>query len=281
MDETTRRSRLKAALPVRIRGMSAQNKFFDEETETQFVGTADVVIRLRSLVELETQVHLSDLKNNSGGTFRVVWVNSRPREGFHDVGLELLEAESKLWRVEFPPAPSEAPPQATLECLRCHQSLSVAVVEAEEEFLRAGFQISRHCDACKATTDWKLVTAGGADDEADALEAELLEPGGKPKAKSRPDKRNKGRARLRMVIKVIRKKYGMVLEDVIETKNVSRGGAYFISDKVYEVGEPLEVVMPYKKGEMTIPVRARVVRLDSLGDFSQRGVAIRLEGGKK
>ncbi|MBZ5516119.1 MAG: PilZ domain-containing protein [Acidobacteriia bacterium] len=80
-----------------------------------------------------------------------------------------------------------------------------------------------------------------------------------------------------MQIKVMREKYGIVLEDVCETINVSRNGVYFLSTRHYEVGEPVMVVVPYQEGDVTIPVPARVVRQDEAKDSYGHAVALRLE----
>ena len=86
---------------------------------------------------------------------------------------------------------------------------------------------------------------------------------------------------LKMGIKINRKKYGTEVEDFGETVNISREGAYFRTAQNYEVGENLQVVVPYKKGELAIPVFARVIRQDkSKGSFGN-AVAIFMGSPKK
>ena len=60
------------------------------------------------------------------------------------------------------------------------------------------------------------------------------------------------------------------------TDNVSRNGVYFFSSQAYEVGEPISVVMPYKEGDVAIPVPASGVRTDKRRSASQHGIAVQL-----
>src|SRR5579859_711402 len=103
--------RVQLALPIRVRGMSIHNKFFDEATETILVSEHGFMSRLQNLVELDTQVHVVCLKNNVAATFRVVWVNTRSKNGFHQVGFEVLESEGDMWGIHFPPfaPPTDVP----------------------------------------------------------------------------------------------------------------------------------------------------------------------------
>ena len=76
------------------------------------------------------------------------------------------------------------------------------------------------------------------------------------------DQRLKGRAPIHLAIKIIRTKYGMPTFDICETINVSRTGVYFTTEQGYEVGETVEVILPYHPDSVAIPVQARVVRQD-------------------
>jgi PilZ domain len=273
MYEKQRRSdRMQATFPIRVRGMSIANKFFDEETETRWLSKFGLMTRLRNLVDLETEVHVTNLQNAVAGTFRAVWVNTLPQEGFHDIGLEISEVEGDMWGIHFPPgeiAPDETVAPVWLECKRCRAHLLSPVPEAEFEYLREGFLIAKHCDRCKATTPWEF-----------AVEAEIIvdaDGGAKGKKKTEKELRDKGRAPIKMRIKVIRRAFGMSAEEICETDNVSRHGVYFYTSQHYEIGERIDVVMPYKEGDVAIPVPASVVRLDRNKGAALHAVAIRFE----
>jgi PilZ domain len=275
MYEKERRSdRMQTTIPIRIRGMSIDNKFFDEETETRWLSKFGLMTRLRNLVDLETEVHVTNLENAVAGTFRAVWVNTLANEGFHDIGLEVSEVEGDMWGIHFPPgeiASDETVAPVWLECKRCRTHLLIPVPEAEFEYLREGFLIAKHCDRCKATTPWEF-----------AVEAEIIvdhDEGAEAKKKADKELRDKGRAPIKMRIKVIRRAFGMPMEEVCETDNVSRHGVYFYSSQTYEIGERLNVVMPYKEGDVAIPVPASVVRVDRQKSGSLHAVAVRLGKG--
>lgn len=267
MNAKVRRSgRVEVAVPIQVRGMSTDNKFFDERTQTKLVSKHGLMTQLKNLLELETEVHVTNTENNIGGTFRVAWVNTRGHEGFHDVGLEIVETEGTLWKIYFPPLPpeeNEPRAQAWLECQRCHQRRLTDVPETEYEFLCIGFLVARICDTCKATTPWEFRPEE--------------EPAPPPSPGRLEDKRGKGRVPLKMPIKVTRRQYGGVVEDISQTENVSRSGAYFLSNQDYEVGERVKVILPYKVGDVALPLPARVVRVDPSRGTFRRGVAIHLE----
>lgn len=250
--------------------MSAQTKFFDEETMTLLIGPNGLITRLRSLVDLETEIHITNLQNSLSGSFRVVWENTTSQEGFHAVGTELVDCEGELWPVDLLEASREdqaSMPQAVLECQRCRQKHLTSVPETEGEFLRSGFRLARHCEECKATTPWAFLAETMEAIPADVeIEGEGL----------REEQRDKGRAPITMRIKVVRRIFGTPMEDICETQNVSRGGAFFVTQQHYDVNEEVQVVFPYKEDDVSIPVPARVVRVKPLGGSLSHGVAIRL-----
>ena len=270
-EETPQTQRLRLAISILVRGLSAGNKFFEEKTGTLVIGERLLITRLESRVELDAELHVTNLINQAGGTFRVAWINAEAPDGGHDVGLELLEANGNLWGMEFRAEADAATAQAWLQCQRCHQGRLTPVPEAEDEFIRDGFLISRPCDHCRATTTWGFTPA------EETAETGRDAPGQEAREKSGRDQRRKGRAPIQMKIQVTREKYGTVLEDVCETINVSRNGVYFLSTRNYDVGERLKVVVPYKEGDITIPVPARVVRQDEPQGSFYHAVAIKLE----
>lgn len=270
--------RIKVAIPLRVRGMSTRHKFFDEPTETCYVGESSIITRIQNFVDLETELHVINVNNNLGGTYRVIWSNIQGKEGWHDLGLELIAAEPNLWGIALPSGEEAADGSMThawLQCQRCRESYLVPVPEAEDEFIYDGFLISRPCDRCKATTPWGFTPVESG--EAKAADEAPRDIGDE----QHKELRGKGRAPLNMKIKVIREVYGTVLEEVCETVNVSRYGACFLSRKAFTVGESIKVILPYKEGDVAIALAARVVRMDQAKDGFNHAVAIKLEGEMK
>jgi Tfp pilus assembly protein PilZ len=218
----------------------------------------------------------------------VTWINICAEQGFHSVGLKLLDPECGIWEPGSIPdtAPIGAgPPTALLECQRCHQRLSTPVPEADTESLREGFMITRRCDSCKTSTAWGFRREEPAATEpppqaatAPAPEATAATPAQK-RGGVEKDQRRKGRAPIKMLVKIIRLKDGKSLFDVRETINISRTGVYFATNQGYEVGEKVEVILPYHPDSVAIPVQGRVVRQDERKETLQKGVAIHLISG--
>jgi PilZ domain-containing protein len=283
-----RSDRVEMALPVRVRGMSNQNKFFDEAAETILISKNGFMTRLRARVDLDSEVHVTNLKNQSSGTFRAAWISDTSADGFHSVGLELIEAEEGLWGVHFPAAElaqDEVAAEVWLSCRRCGQKLLTSVPEADVGDLTKGSLIARICEKCKVTTTWEIATEGAAQPATEAGVPRNAEPS--PEASpsgaadsgkaSTKDLRKNGRVPMKMRVKVTRHKFGIEMEDICETVNVSRHGVYFLTAQYYEIGETVEVVLPYKKGDLAMHVPGRVVRTDTPQDSPLLAVAVHLQ----
>lgn len=283
-----RSGRVELALPVHVKGMSSQTKFFDESAETILISKNGFMTRLRSQVDLKTELHVTSLKNNRSGTFRVAWISDSSSDGFHNLGLELIEAEDDLWGIHFPAAElseDEVAAEVWLSCRRCGQKFLTTVQEAEFGQLTKGFLLARNCGTCKATTPWEFATEGPvqpATESAAERDGELSpevpprDAAGSERASAKDLSKN-GRVPMKMRVKVTRHKYGIELEDICETVNISRHGVYFLTAQIYEIGETAEVVLPYKEGDLAIPVLARVVRTDTPEDSPLRAVTVHLQ----
>ena len=265
---------------VRVRGISHERHYFDELASTTRLTREFIVIRLHYLVDLDSELHITNMYNMVGGHYRVAWINTRANQGFHSVGLELLKPEGEIWEgVSIPRSPEtgEAAPVALLECQRCHQRVTTSVPEAETEYLSEGFTIARECDACKATTGWAY--AGKKPPMAEVSETASARAGSHKAIQFAKEQRLKGRAPIHLPIKTIRDRYGMFVFDVGETINVSRTGIYFATNQSYEVGTDVKVIMPYHPNSLAIPVKARVVRQDEPRGTVKKCVALHLTPG--
>lgn len=273
------------SLTVRIRGLSQEQRFFDEQTTTSRVTREFIVVRLHERVDLDAELHVTNMRTQVGGTYRVAWTGWRPETPLYSAGLELLDPEGEIWEdnaiVEAPEI-DDAPPVVRLECQRCCSRISISVPEADYAAVGEGFSISRHCDGCKATTGWVFYTGSADTAEAPPEESPVAGTASLPGFQRNlptTEKREKGRAPIKLGIKIIRSKYGTASHDVGETINISRTGAYFTTNQAYEPGEIVSVVLPYQPGAMEIPVRARVIRNEEVPGVYQRRVAIHLLTG--
>ena len=271
------------SVAVRVRGMSHEHRFFDELASTTRLTQEFIVIHLHDQVDLDSELHITNMRTQIGGTYRVAWIYTRAEQDFHSVGLELLDPEGEIWEPDsIPDGPEteDAAPVVQLECQRCHQRVSTQVPEADTESLSEGFSIARPCDTCKATTGWAYAIEKPPAAEAPHQE-ETASAGASTRksAETIKEQRQKGRAPIKLAIKIIRNKYGSVVFDIGETINVSRTGVYFATEQSYEVGGTVKVIMPYHPDSVAIPVQARVVRQDEPPGTYQKRVAIHLTSG--
>ena len=248
-------------IPVRVRGLSAENKFFDEEAEAQVLSSRSLLLRLKNPVTLETDIHITLPETSGEGSFRVFWALRNPIGGVFPCGAEALDFKGTLPSPEGP-NPEEAVERAAytwLKCRRCNETQAISLLDVEPQYLTIGFEISRMCDNCQSETQWDFA----AQDE--------LEP-----QKPSVERRGIGRAPLAMKLMVTRWRFGAPVEEVCDTLNVSREGAYFLSDQIYEKGEEVEIVLPYQEGHPSIKLPAVVVRIDDTDGSHLRGVAIHI-----
>ncbi|MGA2983537.1 MAG: PilZ domain-containing protein [Terriglobia bacterium] len=275
-------------LAVRVRGLSHEERYFDEQTSTTRVTQEFIVIRLPKLVDLDFELHVTNMRTQVGGIYRVAWINTRPEQGLYSIGLELLDADGEIWEPGSIPDVRETgdvAPVVSLECQRCYQTISTSLHEVETASLGEGLTIALPCDTCKSTTSWAYVV-----EEPIAADAPLKAGGAAgakasangpahQSAESLKDLRQKGRAPIHLAIKITRTKYGLPIFDICETINVSRTGVYFTTEQGYEVGETLEVILPYHPDSMAIPFQGRVVRQDRYPGTLRKRVAIQLIPG--
>jgi hypothetical protein len=280
---------------VRVRGLSHDEHYFDEQTSTTRVTQDFVVVRLSKLIDLDIEVHVTNLRTQVGGIYRVAWINTRPEQGLHSLGLELLHPEGEIWEPGSIPEGLEAgdaAPFVLLECQSCYQTVSTRLLEAETASLGEGFTIALPCDTCKATTKWAYVVEkpiaaeaipqGEAHPHARGAGAATTSTGksAHPSAQFLKDQRQKGRAPINLAVKIIRTKHGLPIFDICETINISRTGVCFSTEQGYEVGETLEVILPFHPDSiMAIPFQGRVVRQDRRPGTLRKRVAIQLISG--
>jgi hypothetical protein len=256
---------IKTTVPIRVRGMSSRHKFFDETTETLYLSPGSFITRLRSHVDPDTEVHVTSNATGQSGSFRVLWINEVEHDGSYHFGMELLDVEGNIWGKSLEAAPDQAvlpAPEARIECNRCHTTQTIPLPEALAEFINDGFRMARHCEQCKGSTGWKF-------------SPEVVEPD-RVRSADGADDRRKGRASIKMKIKVYSDRGGLVGEDVCETLNVSANGLYFKTHQPYEVGEVLKIVAPFVESAVAIPIPARVVRFDRPADASHFAVAVEM-----
>jgi hypothetical protein len=87
---------------VRIRGTDAQDKPFEEETETLAINAHGALILLSARVTSGGTVHMQHRRTEEEQECHVVFLGP-VRAGKAEIGLEFCAPRPGFWRVAFPP----------------------------------------------------------------------------------------------------------------------------------------------------------------------------------
>jgi len=97
-----RSQRVLMQVSVRIRGMDAQGKPFEEQTETLAINAHGALILLSARVTSGSMVHMKHNRTEEEQECHVVFLGP-VRSGKAEIGLEFSAARPTFWRVAFPP----------------------------------------------------------------------------------------------------------------------------------------------------------------------------------
>ena len=156
--------------------MSAHEKYFDETAEAARISPQWVVLRMQTAVRVENEIHMTSLDNDQSGTFRVGWVNTKPRDGLVVCAVESVDGEGNLWEAQLLPLRERIQETATqavgLRCRECRRKESAIFPQPDLEFMDECFLVSRLCDSCCGTTAWEIAPEG---EQAESDEQEWMD----------------------------------------------------------------------------------------------------------
>jgi hypothetical protein len=254
--ETSRRSdRVYRELPIRVSGRDNEGQPFTEETCTLVLSRhgAKILLTRPLLPNQEVTIHCHETGQQS--LARVAGRIGGDEEGYY-YGVELLERQSDLWGIEFPSADDadRAVGRLLLECGTCHAQELAYLDEFALEVLLANQRLSRPCKRCAETTVWQEVT----EPEGHGAPAAGEPRAGLPPAAERRTRNDRRHVRLDLKVNAcIRHPEGG--EEVVPTKNVSRGGFRFASRTHYPVGSLIEAALPFTRDAANIFAPGRIV----------------------
>lgn len=254
--ETRRRSdRVYRELAIRVSGADNEGQAFVEETCTLVLSRhgAKILLSRPLLPNQELTVHCHETGQQS--LARVTGRIGGDDEGYY-YGVELLERQSDLWGIEFPSADDAemAVGRLLLECGSCHAQELAYLDEFTLEVLLANQRLSRQCKRCGEITVWQETVAPPGREAAAAAGLEAGLPPA-PELRTRNDRRHV-RLDLKVTACVRHPESG---EEVVPTKNVSRGGFRFASRAHYPVGSVIEAALPFTRDAANIFAPGRVV----------------------
>jgi len=97
-----RSQRVLMQVGVRIRGTDAQNREFEEETETLAINAHGALVLLAERLTSGGKVHLQHKRTQEEQGCHVVFLGP-VRSGKAEIGLEFSVPRPTFWRVAFPP----------------------------------------------------------------------------------------------------------------------------------------------------------------------------------
>jgi hypothetical protein len=246
MQEKRYSDRVNVAIPIEVVGVELTGETFAEISRTVKLNRAGAAFLVKRKLAPHQEISIRNLANGREATFRVVGQIGQGDEGFV-YAAALADESGNIWDIDFPPLSSadEAVGRTLLECSACHSREVVYLDELHAEVFHVNRHISRACQRCAQDTLWKEAEHDISPQPA-PRKTTRLQPAAPPPP-PRPPTRNT-RKHVRVSIRFnacIRRRRS--IEEIVVTENVSRGGLCFKTDKVYELGENVEVAMPYSK----------------------------------
>ena len=94
-------------VPVEVRGTAVDGIPLEESTHTGVVGVLGAMIWTSRMLQIGTEVELTNRFSQQTAKFRVAWVkDNQDGEELRETGVESLRPLDDFWGVRFPPKPS-------------------------------------------------------------------------------------------------------------------------------------------------------------------------------
>ena len=90
-------------VPVEVRGITVDGSPLEESTHTGVVGELGAMIWTSRMLQVGTEVELTNRFSQQTAKFRVVWAKDAQDIGLWEIGLESLQPLGDFWGVRFPP----------------------------------------------------------------------------------------------------------------------------------------------------------------------------------
>jgi hypothetical protein len=99
-------ARVVMRVPVEIRGIAVDGKPLEEPTHTGVIGALGAMIWTSRMLQVGTEVELTNRFSQQTAKFRVAWVKDQQDGELWETGVESLHPLDDFWGVRFPPKPS-------------------------------------------------------------------------------------------------------------------------------------------------------------------------------
>jgi len=252
-----RSDRIAIELPIVVTGSDAMGSGFLEQGITAVIGRHGAKILLQRKLAPHQEINVRCLNTSKESDARIIGQVGGTLDGFFYYGVELLDSDTNIWDIEFPPVDESevAVGRVLLECIRCHSRELVYLHEIEAEVFEVNRSLSRSCRKCADLSVWRDTHLRADEELPQAAPEPTVMPPSPPPKRTRNDRKH-----LRLDLKVeVCIRYPQYGEEVAQTVNVSRGGFRFKSKKHYREGWVIEAALPYQRGGANIFAAARIV----------------------
>jgi hypothetical protein len=100
-------ARVVMRVPVEVRGTAVDGIPLEESTHTGVVGVLGAMIWTSRMLQIGTEVEITNRFSQQTAKFRVAWVkDNRDGEELWEAGVESVRPLDDFWGVRFPPKPS-------------------------------------------------------------------------------------------------------------------------------------------------------------------------------
>jgi len=269
MEKEGRRAseRIELETSIEVSGTDLRGFQFLERTQTLVIGRHGGKIALARPLAPQQEITIRCLATGLEADACVIG-EIKKASGSYYYGIEFPNDEDNIWGIEFPPlSDSEgAIGRVVLECNGCKNRELIYLDDFELEVLEANEYLSRSCKRCRDASLWRKSQGEMPGAEGAAL-------GSPPPVPAQvQNKRREARREMRVTACVRSARFG---QDLVTTRNVSRGGLCFTSPQEYAEGEAIEVAVPYSPGGGNIFLPAKIARVQLLAAEGTRiyGVA--------
>jgi hypothetical protein len=90
-------------VPVEVRGTAVDGNPLEESTHTGVVGVLGAMIWTSRMLQVGTEVELTNRFSQQTAKFRVAWVKDQRDGELWETGVESLRPLDDFWGVRFPP----------------------------------------------------------------------------------------------------------------------------------------------------------------------------------
>jgi PilZ domain len=256
--------RISLRMGLVVSGTDAMGTVFVVEGKTILLSRhgAKIMLPRKLAPHQEINIHCVDTGKEADG--RVVGQIGQEEGGYY-YGVAFINPEAKVWGIEFPPLDegAQAVGRVILECGGCHVRELTYLDESELEVLENNKSLALYCKRC---TDFSVFKRAAVDPSAIEAMPTVAAPA------QIQDLRRERRRDVRVITCVRSVDFG---DDIVRSRNASRGGLCFESARHYSKDIKVEVAIPYTPGGGNIFMTGRIVRIQHVpgGEVTLYGVS--------